>query len=190
MSKKIEYFSLIKTRLYLLLIILSFAGPLMLATFMYKYSDFIPVAEPKSNGNLITPVITISKEEDFGNILSNKKWTFMYVYEDDACDLICEATLYMMQQVRESVGRERSRIKNILIVNNNFNNEDNEKIIKKYNKIELLNVLQNNFFDKLEKNHLYIVDPLGNIFIYYDKDFSAKGLKKDIKKMLRISRIG
>ena len=190
MSKKIEYFSLIKTRLYLLLIILSFAGPLMLATFMYKYSDFIPVAGPKSNGNLITPVVTISQEEDFGNILSNKKWTFMYVYEDDACDLICEATLYMMQQVRESVGRERSRIKNILIVNNNFNNEDNEKIIKKYNKIELLNILKNNFFDKLEKNHLYIVDPLGNIFIYYDKDFSAKGLKKDIKKMLRISRIG
>jgi hypothetical protein len=96
----------------------------------------------------------------------------------------------MMQQVRESVGRERSRIKNILIVHNNFNNEDNQKIIKKYNKIELLNVLKNNFFDKLEKNHLYIVDPLGNIFIYYDKDFSAKGLKKDIKKMLRISRIG
>ena len=59
----------------------------------------------------------------------------MYVYEDDTCDLICEATLYMMQQVRESVGRERSRIKNILIVHNNFNNEDNQKIIKKYNKI-------------------------------------------------------
>ena len=107
MRKKIEYFSLIKTRLYLLLIILSFAGPLMLATFMYKYSDFIPVAKPKSNGNLIIPVITITQEEDFGNILSNKKWTFMYVYEDDTCDLICEATLYMMQQVREYVGREK-----------------------------------------------------------------------------------
>ena len=30
--------------------------------FMYKYSDFIPVAEPKSNGNLINPVITLSKK--------------------------------------------------------------------------------------------------------------------------------
>ena len=176
MSKKIEYFSLIKTRLYLLLIILSFAGPLMLATFMYKYSDFIPVAEPKSNGNLINPVITLSKKDDFDNILKDKKWTFMYVYENETCDLLCEATLYMMQQVRESVG--------------NFENSDNQKIIKKYNKIKLLKVLNRDFFKKLEKNHLYIIDPLGNIFIYYDKDFSAKGLKKDIKKILRISRIG
>ena len=40
----------------------------------------------------------------------------MYVYENETCDLLCEATLYMMQQVRESVGRERSRIKNILVL--------------------------------------------------------------------------
>jgi hypothetical protein len=190
MSKKAEYFSLIKTRLYFLLIILSFAGPLILASFMYKYSDLIPVAEPKSNGNLINPVITISEEEDFDNILRDKKWTFMYVYENETCDLICEATLYMMQQVRESVGRERSRIKNLLIVNNKFNNNDNKKIINKYNKIKLLEVIDKGFFNQIKKNHLYIVDPLGNIFMYYNKDFNAKGLKKDIKKILRISRIG
>ena len=65
MVRKTDYSSLIKTRLYLFLIIFSFLGPLLLATIMYKYSDFIPVAEPKSNGNLITPVITITQEEDF-----------------------------------------------------------------------------------------------------------------------------
>ena len=31
---------------------------------------------------------------------------------------------------------------------------------------------------------------IGNIFIFYDKDFSAEGLKKDIKKILKVSRIG
>jgi hypothetical protein len=96
----------------------------------------------------------------------------------------------MMQQVRESVGRERSRIKNLLIVNNKFNNNDNKKIINKYNKIKLLEVIDKGFFNKIKKNHLYIVDPLGTIFMYYNKDFNAKGLKKDIKKILRISRIG
>ncbi|MDB2461433.1 hypothetical protein N9W73_01330, partial [Gammaproteobacteria bacterium] len=91
MSKKISYFSLIKTRLFFLLIILSFAGPLVLATVMYKYSDIVSVAPPKSYGNLIEPVITISEREDFNNILGNKKWTFMYVYENETCDLLCEA---------------------------------------------------------------------------------------------------
>jgi len=190
MSKKADYFSLIKTRLYLLLIFLSFFGPLLLATMMYKYSDYIPIAPPKSYGNLINPVITINKKEDFNNILINKKWTFMYLFENKTCDLICEATLYTMQQVRESVGREKQRISNLLIVDKSFINKDNKKIISKYNKIKLLKIINDNFFQKLNKNHLYIIDPLGNIFMYYDKDFDAKGLKKDIKKILKISRIG
>ena len=54
----------------------------------------------------------------------------------------------------------------------------------------LLEIIDKGFFNKIKKNHLYIVDPLGNIFMYYNKDFNAKGLKKDIKKILRISRIG
>ena len=65
MVRKTDYSSLIKTRLYLFLIIFSFLGPLLLATIMYKYSDFVPIAPPKSYGNLIDPVITISPEYDF-----------------------------------------------------------------------------------------------------------------------------
>ena len=190
MNKKVDYFSLIKTRLFLLLIILSFAGPLILASLMYKYSEYIPIASPKSHGNLIEPVITIKQKSDLYDLLIDKKWIFMYVYENESCDLVCEATLYMMQQVRESVGRERNRISNVIIVNNNFINLDNKKIIEKYNKIKFLKIIDNSFFDKLKKNHLYLVDPLGNIFMYYEKDFNPKGLKKDIKKILKISRIG
>tara|TARA_B100000683_G_scaffold275442_1_gene326227 strand:+ start:2051 stop:2623 length:573 start_codon:yes stop_codon:yes gene_type:complete len=190
MENKTDYFSLIKTRLYLVLIIFSFLGPLLLATIMYKYSDVVPIAPPKSYGNLIDPVITINAENDFDNILERKKWTLMYVYENETCDLLCEATLYVMQQVRESLGRERSRVSNVIVINNDFENEQNEKIIKKYDKIRFIKVINKNFFKNLEKNHLYIIDPLGNIFIFYDKDFSAEGLKKDIKKILKVSRIG
>ena len=123
MVRKTDYSSLIKTRLYLFLIIFSFLGPLLLATIMYKYSDFVPIAPPKSYGNLIDPVITISSEDDFDNILEKKKWTFMYVYENETCDLLCEATLFVMQQVRESLGRERQRISNILVIKDNFIND-------------------------------------------------------------------
>jgi len=130
MNKKADYFSLIKTRLFLLLIIFSFAGPLVLASLMYKYSDIVPIPSPKSHGNLIEPVITINSNEDFYETLMNeKKWVFMYVYEDETCDLVCEATLYMMQQVRESVGRERQRISNVAIVKKSFLNNENKKVI-------------------------------------------------------------
>jgi hypothetical protein len=169
MNKKADYFSLIKTRLFLLLIIFSFAGPLVLASLMYKYSDIVPIPSPKSHGNLIEPVITINSNEDFYETLMNeKKWVFMYVYEDETCDLVS----------------------NVAIVKKSFLNNENKKVINKYNKIKLLKIIDNSFFNKLKKNHLYLVDPLGNIFMYYQKDFNPKGLKKDIKKILKVSRIG
>ena len=75
----------------------------------------------------------------------------MYVYENETCDLLCEATLFVMQQVRESLGRERQRISNILVIKDNFINEDNKKIINKYDKIRILQVIKKDFFKKLEK---------------------------------------
>jgi len=190
MDKKTDYYLQVKTKLYLLLIILSFIGPLILATIMYKYSDDLPVAPPKSYGSLINPVITISKKDEFNNILSTKKWTLMYVYGSNLCDLSCEATLYMMNQVRESLGKDMQRVSNIIVTNTDFNNNDNKRIIKKYKNLKQLDLINKNLFKVLKHNHLYMVDPLGNIFMYYDENFNAKGLKKDIKKILKISRIG
>tara|TARA_B110000014_G_C19993968_1_gene514906 strand:+ start:94 stop:666 length:573 start_codon:yes stop_codon:yes gene_type:complete len=190
MNKKVDHYAQLKTKLYLLLIILSFIGPLILATIMYKYNEHFPVASPKSYGNLINPVITINKEDNFNNILSEKKWTLMYLYENNSCDLLCEATLYMMHQVRESLGKDKQRVSNIIVTNTNFNNHNNKNIVKKYEKLKQLDLINKNLFKSLEKNYLYVIDPLGNIFMYYDKDFNAKGLKKDIKKILKISRIG
>ena len=69
----------------------------------------------------------------------------MYVYENETCDLLCEATLFVMQQVRESLGRERQRISNILVIKDNFINEDNKKIINKYDKIRILQVIKKDF---------------------------------------------
>ena len=80
----------------------------------------------------------------------------------------------------------------ILIIGANSLEDQLKKALPKdkYNKIKLLDIIKYPFFEYFKKNHLYIIDPLGNIFIYYEKDFKAKGLKKDIKKILRISRIG
>jgi hypothetical protein len=37
---------------------------------------------------------------------------------------------------------------------------------------------------------LYLVDPLGNIMMYYSTAFVGKELLKDLKKLLRNSNIG
>ena len=39
-------------------------------------------------------------------------------------------------------------------------------------------------------DHIYLVDPLGNIVLRYPRDADPTGIKKDLQRLLRVSRIG
>ena len=71
-------------------------------------------------------------------------------------------------------------------------NDDIEGLIKSdYKNINKLidpKLLDN---ELLNNGTLYISDPLGNIFMFYNKEnLNFKGLRKDLKKVLKISQIG
>ena len=44
--------------------------------------------------------------------------------------------------------------------------------------------------DILRLDRVYIVDPLGNLVMAYESGFDAKGLLKDLRRLLRLSSIG
>ena len=46
-----------------------------------------------------------------------------------------------------------------------------------------------NFFD-LAEGRLYLVDPLGNLMMSYERGAPVKGLLDDLKKLLNLSHIG
>ena len=71
-------------------------------------------------------------------------------------------------------------------------NDDIEGLIKadykNINKLVDPKLLDN---ELLNNGGLYISDPLGNIFMFYNKEnLNFKGLRKDLKKVLKISQIG
>ena len=57
------------------------------------------------------------------------------------------------------------------------------------------NLLLDNFrlddaVNPIKAGRIYISDPLGNLMISYPADINPKGILKDLKKLLRASRIG
>jgi hypothetical protein len=40
------------------------------------------------------------------------------------------------------------------------------------------------------QSSIFLIDPLGNVILKYDEEFQGKKLLKDIKKLLKLSRIG
>ena len=82
MNINIDYSAKIKSRIYFILIILSFIGALIFATLMYIYRDSLPIAPPSTNGELLESMINIHKNSTSEKTLktfSNKKWSLIFV---------------------------------------------------------------------------------------------------------------
>ncbi len=193
MNINIDYSAKIKSRIYFILIILSFIGPLIFATLMYIYRDSLPIAPPSTNGELLESMINIHKNSTSEKTLktfSNKKWSLIFVVRGNKCDKTCSEILHLIRQTRISLNQDSSRVMNIVITDQK--NDDIEGLInadyKNINKLIDPKLLDN---ELLNNGTLYISDPLGNIFMFYNKEnLNFKGLRKDLKKVLKISQIG
>ena len=193
MNINIDYSAKIKSRIYFILIILSFIGPLIFATLMYVYRDNLPIAPPSTNGELLESMINIHKHSTNEKTLktfSNKKWSLIFVVRGNTCDETCNEILHLIRQTRISLNQDSSRVMNIVITDQK--NDDIEGLIKadykNINKLVDPKLLDN---ELLNNGGLYISDPLGNIFMFYNKEnLNFKGLRKDLKKVLKISQIG
>ena len=193
MNINIDYSAKIKSRIYFILIILSFIGPLIFATLMYIYRDSLPIAPPSTNGELLESMINIHKNSTSEKTLktfSNKKWSLIFVVRGKKCDKTCSEILHLIRQTRISLNQDSSRVMNIVITDQK--NDDIEGLIKadykNINKLIDPKLLDN---ELLNNGTLYISDPLGNIFMFYNKEnLNFKGLRKDLKKVLKISQIG
>lgn len=193
MNINIDYSAKIKSRIYFILIILSFIGPLIFATLMYIYRDSLPIAPPSTNGELLESMINIHKNSTSEKTLktfSNKKWSLIFVVRGNKCDKTCSEILHLIRQTRISLNQDSSRVMNIVITDQK--NDDIEGLIKadykNINKLIDPKLLDNKL---LNNGTLYISDPLGNIFMFYNKEnLNFKGLRKDLKKVLKISQIG
>ena len=188
MNINIDYSAKIKSRIYFILIILSFIGPLIFATLMYIYRDSLPIAPPSTNGELLESMINIHKNSTSEKTLktfSNKKWSLIFVVRGNKCDKTCSEILHLIRQTRISLNQDSSRVMNIVITDQK--NDDIEGLIKadykNINKLIDPKLLDN---ELLNNGTLYISDPLGNIFMFYNKEnLNFKGLRKDLKKFLK-----
>ena len=40
------------------------------------------------------------------------------------------------------------------------------------------------------KNHIYLLDPLGNLMLRYPRDADPSRMKKDLERLLKVSQVG
>lgn len=189
-----------RNRLWPLLIVIAVcAAPMIFSYITYyvikpegrtNYGDLLdPRSYPIPTLNLLTLDSKPASLHDFSG-----KWILLQI-DGSACDKKCEDKLYYMRQLRLAQGKEMDRIERVWLVTDNQPLQT--ALIKKYDGTSMLRADPKQVSAWLPvdqgtavTDHLYMIDPLGNLMMRFPKDADANKIKKDIIKLLKASRIG
>jgi len=122
------------------------------------------------------------------------KWILLQV-DQAACAKPCADKLYYMRQLRLTQGKEMDRIERVWLITDDAPLDT--ALMKQYDGMRLLRVDAKKLAAWLPvqegtqaADHLYMIDPLGNLMMRFPKDPDANKIKKDITRLLKASRIG
>lgn len=181
--------ALLKKRLMLIGLLSVFIVPLLLASTLYAKLDWRPEGTT-NNGTILAQPLSDQARSAF---VEDGRWTLLMPVSD-ACDLSCQADLFKIRQVRKALGKYVERIGyRVLLVNPEANPLPSDLVQEHRH----LTVMQDSvLWQELQTTEvagpgeLLLIDPLGNLVMRYESGFVAKGLYKDLKRLLKLSNIG
>lgn len=185
-------------RLKLLVIAAIFIAPLIFAAVMYyEQQDWQP--EGRTNhGHLLEPIVNLNdasggRLDALTNGEADGHWTVILA-EPGACDDTCKDALYRMRQTRLMLGNDMSRVLRVFLHGDIapdtvwLGQEHAGLIVTSDTAIG--DVLANKKPPGSAAGGLFLVDPLGNLVMYFPADLAPEDLVSDLEHLLDLSRIG
>ncbi|MGH8756511.1 MAG: SCO family protein, partial [Burkholderiales bacterium] len=120
------------------------------------------------------------------------KWVLLQV-DSAACSQSCQQKLYYLRQVRLTQGKEMQRIERAWIIDDNGTPQ--QDLMKEYAGTWLIQGAGSALLAALPaedsaKDHVYVVDPQGNLMLRFPRNPDPQKMVKDITRLLKVSQIG
>jgi len=139
-------------------------------------------------GELVRPVIATDGDdiEIEGDASLQGIWTMLYV--SNRCDDACEKAVADMKTIRTLMNDDMRRIQRMIIITDSSTPTSNDESLIK------ARVNSEKFKQSLKKyteNAIYLIDPIGNVMLYYEpQNLDIRLVIKDLKRLFKYSRIG
>ena len=153
-------------------------------------------------GDILDPRLYPTPQLDSKSFNGNKveltsikgKWIMLQV-DTSACAQVCQKKLYDMRQLRLAQGKAMDRIERVWLVTDAAPIQP--ALIKAFDGMHILSVDVERLVkwlpvekDTQVNDHIYLIDPLGNLMMRFPKNADPNKLKKDLSKLLKASAIG
>lgn len=183
------------------LLIAVFFGPMFAAMFLYFGADYRP-PDRTNYGVLNEPAkplpdalgLQAQDGSEIDRAQFDEHWTMLQWLPAD-CDDACEQALYLTRQVWLSLDRRRVRVQRMAVMPPGSAAALQARADTADPNLKLVEAPGDALARFLgiktpEPMRVYVVDPIGNWVMSYPPGWEPAGMLKDVKKLLKISRIG
>lgn len=122
------------------------------------------------------------------------KWIILQIDSAD-CGSYCQKKLYEMRQLRLAQGKDMDRIERVWLITDK--QPLDTMLMREFDGTQLLRADPGRVKAWLPvdagttvADHIYMIDPLGNLMMRFPKDADPNKIKKDLGRLLKASRIG
>lgn len=120
------------------------------------------------------------------------KWLMVHV-GPAYCGTACAQQLYLMRQTRIAQGKEQSRLERLWVQTDSA--AIAPALLQEHPGLRVWRPASPGFAEQFPAaqdpaDHIYLVDPLGNLMLRFPAQPDAKRMMKDLKRLLKASQIG
>jgi hypothetical protein len=170
----------VSARLKLLAVLLACAAPFVLGSAAWYFGW--GTGRPGNYGELIAPrPLTGAPFEALRG-----KWVLVS-FDAAACDAYCERKLYFMRQLRTAQGKEQGRVERLWLLTDG--GTPRAELIAAIDGTRIARVKPDGFPGS-PVDHIYVVDPLGNLMLRFPRDPDPSKMLKDLQRLLKYSGAG
>jgi hypothetical protein len=154
---------------------------MLLSWFMYQYPDYFNF-HTTNHGKLMQPMVHDA------NLLDAAHPSWQIVYAPQNCMAqSAEHKMFFLHQLRRALGKDADRVSLSLLTEQVCPLTDSHDFRKiSLNAAEIRAALE----DHQLESKIYLVDPQGNMFMYYSDSVSPMRILKDLKRVLEVSQFG
>ena len=176
-------------------ILVIFTAPVIFAYSAY-FGGWFQGAQVNEGELLATPasIESLDLTRADGEALSladfNSRWLWIYP-QTAPCDAKCELNLYLLDQSHKAMGKNALRVLQLVVADQDL------ALPELAPGVIGARVPGNRLEQELTPGYLYLSDPLGNIILRYPQISSqeeaadrSEKMRKDLKRLLKFSRIG
>ncbi len=117
------------------------------------------------------------------------KWVFLMV-DLSGCDEYCHSKLYLMRQIRLTQGKSRDRIERVWLIPDGVRPApavESQYPGTRHLLVDADAVLRLLPAPRSARDHIYVVDPFGNLIMRFPRDADPQRMKQDVTRLVKVS---